>query len=123
MATAPDYSFYVETYGGCSIEEADWQRCVARASAYLTRLQTLCTVTPYGYGEDSLSMAVCAAAEEFHGFDVAGERASVASVSVGSVSTSYDATKGGSVDLSPRGRELSLLQAVSLYVHIFAGVR
>lgn len=123
MASAPEYSFYVDTYGGRSIEGADWNGYAVRAAAYLTRLEALCTVTPYGNGEDSVSLAVCAVADELHGFDKAERRASVSSASIGSVSTSYDATKGGSVDLSPQGRELAMLRAVSSYVHVFAGVR
>lgn len=123
MAKAPEYSFYVDTYGGRSIEGADWKRYAVRAAAYLTRLEALCTVTPYGNGEDSVSLAVCAVADEMHGFDEAERRASVSSASIGSVSTSYDATKGGSIDLSPQGRELAMLRAASSYVHVFAGVR
>lgn len=123
MAQAPEYSYYTDSYGGQAIEEPEWRGYAAKAAAYLTRLEALCKVTPYGDAEDALAMAVCALADTYRGFDAAEQRAAVASCSIGSVSTSYDATLGGSLDLSPAGRETALMQALSLYVHVFAGVR
>ncbi|WP_304598247.1 hypothetical protein [Adlercreutzia caecimuris] len=120
---APAYSFYAETYGGTSIEEAAWPGYARRGAAYVERLRALCKVTPYGGGEDSYALAACAAADAFQAHDAAAERAAVSSVSVGSVSTSYDAGCGGAVDLTPDGLRRSLLEAVGLYLHVFAGAR
>ena len=68
-------------------------------------------------------MALCALADKAAELDAAAEDAEVSSVSVGSVSTSYDATRGGSIDLSPAGRERAMLSAVSPWLHVYLGVR
>ncbi|MCI8469358.1 MAG: hypothetical protein HFJ75_07750 [Eggerthellaceae bacterium] len=118
---APGYDFYANEYGGVLIAEEDWRTYAGPAMAYLARLTATCRVTPYA--PDGRERAVCAAAEALHGLSEAEGRAAVRSASIGSVSTSYDATRGGAVDLTPKGKAAALLRAVSLYVHVFAGVR
>lgn len=124
-----DYTFYRETYGGSAIAEDEWDGYAAKSVAYLSRLDAMSVVTPYGDdGECAWSMAVCAVAEEYHNLDVAANGgadlpgASVSSASVGSVSVSYDPTFGGAIDLSPAGRERALHDAASLYLHVYLGL-
>ena len=122
-----DYTFYSKVYGGSAIAEDEWKGYAAKAAAYLSRLDALGNVTPYGDdGERAWLMAACAVAEEYHNFDVAANGADscgpVSSASVGSVSVSYDGTFLGAVDLSPAGRERSLHGAASDYLHIYLGL-
>lgn len=124
-----DYTFYKEAYGGSVIAEDEWEGYASKAAAYLSRLGSLSVVTPYGDDEDQAwSMAACAVAEEYHNFDVAANGGAgmaggpVSSASVGSVSVSYDSTFGGSIDLSPAGRERALRDAASQYLHVYLGI-
>ena len=121
------YSYYTGTYGGSAIASEDWAGYAAKAHAYLAKLDTLSKVTPYGGDEaEAWSMALCAVAEQYSNFDAAanagGGAGLVDSASIGSVSVSYDATFGGAVDLTPAGREASLIDAVRTYLHVYMGV-
>lgn len=124
-----DHTFYKEVYGGSVIAEDEWVGYVAKSAAYLTRLDELNKVTPYGDDEEkSWSMAMCAVAEEYHNFDVAANMSSsescapVSSASIGSVSVSYDRSFGGAVDLTPTGQEHALHRAATQYLHVYAGL-
>ena len=123
MATAPTYRYYRDSYGGTAVPEAEWAHRSARAAAWLARTEALSTVTPWGDPDECRAMALCALADKAAELDAAAEDAEVSSVSVGSVSTSYDATRGGSIDLSPAGRERAMLSAVSPWLHVYLGVR
>lgn len=118
----PAYSFYTEVYGGAFVSEGEWKACARKGAAFLAKLCFLCSVAPVA-GDDSFQMAICAAAEEFRSFDELMAAGAVSSLSVGSVSESYDCTMGGARDMTPKGREASLMAAISPYVHVFAGVR
>lgn len=120
MASRPTYAYYTDTYGG-SMPEDDWSRFVARADAAINRLESLHKVTQYDtQGRD---MALCAVAETLADIEQAEAAANVSSVSVGSVSTSYDATRAGSIDLSPAARERAVLEAIRPYLHVCLGVQ
>lgn len=123
MAPAPTYDFYRDSYGGTAVPETEWASRSARAAAWIAKTEALSTVTPWGDPEECRAMALCALADRAAELDVLADEAEVSSVSVGSVSTSYDATRGGSVDLSPAGRERAMLSAVSPWLHVYLGVR
>lgn len=127
------YCFYRDTYGGTSIEEERWAAMSARAGAYIAKLEATSTVTPYAPADDddavslAWSMALCAVADRMAAHEAAtaagaGGRGPVSAVTVGSVSTSYDPTFGGSLDLTPAGREADLFDAATRYLHVYLGV-
>ncbi len=76
----PDYNFYVDTYYGNQIAEADFPRLVLRASAYLDACNML------GAPEDAIKKAFCAVAEAWQTNEQGGD---IVSQSVGSWSKSY----------------------------------
>lgn len=116
-----EYDWYTGEYGGSAIGREEWPARSRAARAWLRRQCSLSRITPYG--ADSWPMAVCAVADAMAELDAAEKRAAVSSASIGSVSTSYDATRGGAVDLSPAGRERALLDAAKAHLHVYAGVR
>lgn len=120
MPPSVEYSWYADEYGGSAIGREEWPARSREARGYLRRLCSTARVTPYG--ADSWSMAVCAVADRMAELDGAEARAAVSSASIGSVSTSYDATRGGALDLSPAGRERALLDAAKAHLHVYAGV-
>lgn len=120
MPPSVEYGFYAEEYGGSAIGREEWPARSREARGYLRRLCSTARVTPYG--ADSWPMAVCAVADAMADLDAAERKAAVSSASIGSVSTSWDATRGGSIDLSPSGRERALLDAAKAHLHVYAGV-
>lgn len=125
MACAPvTYRFYADSYGGSAIAEGDWAGYERRARARLERIEALYRVT--ALCESAESLAICAMAEELHNADVAansgGGAGTLRSASIGSVSEAYDATFGGSVDLTPAGQDRALLRAASDFLHVYRGV-
>lgn len=82
----PDYEFYMNTYYGNQITEADFPRLVSRASAYLNRVCNLDNVP-----EEAAKKALCAVAEAWQTNEQGGD---VVSQSVGSWSKSYAEKKG-----------------------------
>lgn len=106
------YDYYARSYGGSSVEEADWQRAAQTASAHLERLRTLCTLTPYGDGRECESMAVCAIAEALQSWDEASS--GVTSEHIGSVSVSY----AGAEQAMPGGLPGGVLDAVRPWFHV-----
>ena len=118
------YGFYEDDYGGTAIDEESWPAAERRARLWLDSRMAMATVT--ALCDDAESMAVCAVADEeariaaaLAANDGAGP---LTSVSVGSVSESYDATFGGAVDLTEVGRERSRMLAAKLYLHFYWGV-
>lgn len=78
----PDYDFYIDTYYGSQITEADFPRLTARASAYLDGLECDFSEVP----EDTVKKAVCAVAEAWQTNEQGGD---VVSQSVGSWSKHF----------------------------------
>ena len=116
-----DYKFYKADYHGGAISETDWPACEARAAAQLSRYKWIYTVT--SPEEKAESMAVCAMAEAFHGFDLIANGAGgpVQSASIGSVSVSYGTTGSQAVDITPKGQSRELYRCACLYLDIYRG--
>lgn len=77
----PDYTYYVDTYHGNQIIEADFPRLISRASAYLSGNCNI-EIIP----EEDLKKGLCAVAEAWLINEQGGD---VISQSVGSWSKSY----------------------------------
>lgn len=105
-----DYQFYVNSYKGAAISEADWPGLAARAEAVLSRYKRHYRVT--APGPEAEDMAVCAMAEGLQA--LAG--GAVASAQIGSVSVSYALG-----DNTPKGREQTLYRLASRYLDIYRG--
>lgn len=89
----PDYRYYVETYLGEDIPEADFPRLIRRAQAELARMRDVYAVQPRP-GLDPAeadAMAVCAVADAMYEFDQEDAARGLAKVTVGSVSETYTA--------------------------------
>ena len=110
-----DYNFYTENYHGNSISGADWERLSARAEERIVRYENIYTIT-YFDTANGRDMAICALAETIQALDTVQGNGAVASVSVGSVSTTY-ANAGGSA--SSLGR--SALATLRTYADIYRG--
>lgn len=116
------YEFYKTAYRGGSISAEDWPGYEARAEAQAARYERAYTV---GYpGPQSRSMAICALADTMQSIDLIlnGEGGPVASVSVGSVSTSYGSAASAAIDVSPAGQAREMLRTARLYMDIYRGV-
>ena len=112
----PDYRYYVETYLGEDIPEADFPRLIRRAQAELARMRDVYAVQPRP-GLDPAeadAMAVCAVADAMYEFDQEDAARGLAKVTVGSVSETYTAPPelvrrhpgAAGRALPPRGRVL-----------------
>ncbi len=110
-----DYSFYITIYCGNLIAEEDWERLSARAEERLTRYENLYTIT-YFDTENGRNKAICALAEVIQSQDTVQSGGAVASVSVGSVSTTYATADGSGATLSR-----SALAAIRIYADIYRG--
>lgn len=116
-----DYEFYKNSYGGCSIAEAEFSVYVRRAEDQLRRYKRIYTVT--APEETSEGMAVCAMADALAYFTAAqnGAGGVISSASIGSVSVSYGSA-AAAVDLSPKGQEKELYRCACRYLDIYRGV-
>lgn len=115
-----DFAFYEGVYLGSAISEREFKGMAERAKATLARFKRIYQVT--APNEDSEKMALCAMAETIDFFEKAQNgTATVQSISIGSVSTSYGNTAAG-LDLSPRALEKELYRRASDYLHIYRGV-
>jgi len=116
-----EYSFYKDTYGGCSISADEFPVYAHRAEDQLKEYKRKYTVT--APEEDSEAMAVCAMADALAYFTAAqnGTGGTVESASIGSVSVSYGGT-GSAVDLSPKGQAKELYRCACRYLDIYRGV-
>lgn len=113
-----DYDFYVNTYRGCSISEADWSVFEARAANQLAQYKRAYTVTAPEV--DSEAMAVCAMADVVAVIAAAQEgTGAVTSASIGSVSVSYG--NSGAIDLSRKGQARELYDAARKHLDIYRG--
>ena len=116
-----DFPFYVSTYRGSSVSEADWPLFEKRAAEQLARYKRIYTVT--APDKNAEAMAVCAMAEALAYFAAVqnGAGGAVASASIGSVSVSYGST-ASAVDVSPKGQAKELYRCACLYLDICRGV-
>lgn len=96
-----NYPYYVGTYHGSAIAEADFPRLAARASSYL---DSICNVKDHQDG-DAVKMAACAVAEAWQVNEQGGE---VVSESVGRWSKSFAS--------SGKGKSALLWEAAMLYL-------
>ena len=111
-----DYDFYISTYRGSSISNANWPTFCSRAEEQLARYKRIYTVTPPE--ETSEAMAVCAMAEVMATISAAQSGAgAVTSASIGSVSVSYG--NSTAIDLSPKGQARELYGAACRYLDIY----
>lgn len=117
-----DYEFYTSRYNGGSIPFSEWPEYEKRASAQLSRMKRIYTVTVPDYEPDAEKLAVCAMADALRNFDLIanGEGGPVQSASIGSVSVGYGSTDA--VDVSPAGQAKELYRCASLYLDIYRGV-
>ena len=112
---AVDYNFYIENYHGNLIKEEDWDRLSARAEEKVKRYENIYTIT-YFDTTNGRDLAICALAEVIQSQDIASSGGAVASVSVGSVSTTYAA-----VDSSVSGFSRTALATLRTYADIYRG--
>ena len=104
------YDYYVSSYYGTTIPEADFDRCALRASDYIDYL-TMGKAKTYPDTEDALKKACCAIAEQIcltADIDVTA----VASETVGSHSVTY--RSGADIKAGLDARMLSAAQSYLL---------
>ena len=117
----PDFLYYQTTYMGTIQDEAEFNRCAARARDQLARYRRIYTVT--APDEDAEKMAICAMADAVAWYEGArdGTGGPVASVSVGSVSETYSGG-AGSLDFSQAAQDREMYRRACLYLDIYRGV-
>lgn len=117
-----DYRFYLETYLGGAVPEAEWPSYERQAADQLARYRRTYTVTAPPDAPDAVDLAVCAMAEALYGAELVanGEGGTVQSASIGSVSVSYGGAQA--VDVTPAGQARALLAAAGRYLDIYRGV-
>ena len=111
-----DHDFYRNTYRGDSIPAEEFPRLALRAEAQLERYRRDYIVT--APAPDSEAMAICAMADALYYFETAQNGGTVASVTVGSVSS---ACRDPGQDLSPRSQARELYRCARLYLDIYRG--
>lgn len=108
-----DYAFYVEEFGGGSIEEADFDGAILKASAFLDEI-TFGRITDV---TDDIRAAACAVAEEMCRVQTvynSGGGGSVASEKTGDESITYN-TSGIVPPDSPAAKS-AYYSAASMYI-------
>ena len=131
MTSLPDYGFYLDEYCGVSISPNDWHRLAIRAGEEIIAFERMFTVTGK---ERQRNKAVCAIADALHTFETVASqmihadetgRVGAASVSVGSVSTSYKAPDVSALklDLSDAGQQKAFYNALKKHMTVYRGVR
>lgn len=113
------YGFYVQTYGGSALSEAEFREAAQRAAEQLGYYERSYRVT----GEETArKMAICAMAEAIVYFQKAqsGE-GGLRYAKVGTMSVSG---KGiySAVDISPKAQERELYRIACRYLDIYRGV-
>ena len=118
-----DYNFYKDTYKG-KLTKEEFETYAVRANSVLESYENRFTVTYFPDEENSKKMAICSLVDEVAKTVAAtGDSANnvtVKSVSVGSVSTSFDSISAESVIKSEKSRYSS---AIKMYAHIYRGVK
>ena len=119
-----EYEFYITTYGGNQIQEADWTKTAREASAFIDQLTFGRLKNHPERVTEEVQMAVCAAAEVVGRYQTAltQHAAGIASESVGGQSVTYR----NSTELVT-GKQTEIGQAASLYLPLshplrYAGV-
>lgn len=114
------YEFYLNTYHGSSIPEADWPAFSTQAQTKLNRYKRIYTVK--APEKNAEAMAVCAMADTLAYFVAVqnGTGGAVASASIGSVSVSYAGS--GNVDTGSKAQERELYRCACDYLDIYRGV-
>ena len=112
------YRFYVETYGGSALNEAELREVSKRAQEQLAFYDRCYRVT----GDDTArKMAVCAMADAIAYFQAAqnGE----GGLRYAKVGTTSVSGKGiySAVDISPKAQERELYRIASRYLDIYRG--
>jgi hypothetical protein len=83
-----DYQYYLQTYFGNAISEADFPRLSVRASEYLDRVTRGRAVADID-NTTAIKKAMCAVAEEMQSVESDGGLDGIASESIGSSSVTY----------------------------------
>ena len=113
------YGFYLETYGGSALSEAEFAEAVKRATEQLALYERSFRVTG---DEVARKMAICAMADAIVYFQKAqnGE-GGLRYAKVGTVSVSG---KGiySAVDISPQAQEKELYRTACRYLDIYRGI-
>lgn len=113
------YGFYVETYGGSALSEAEFAEAVKRAAEQLALYERSFRVTG---DQVARKMAICAMADAIVYFQKAqnGE-GGLRYAKVGTVSVSG---KGiySAVDISPQAQEKELYRTACRYLDIYRGI-
>ena len=119
-----EYEFYITTYGGNQIQEADWTKTAREASAFIDQLTFGRLKNHPERVTEEVQMAVCAAAEVVGRYQTAltQHAGGIASESVGGQSVTY---RSGTEQAF--GKRAEIQQAVSLYLPLshplrYAGV-
>ncbi len=103
------YDFYQNTYLGSAISERAFPELIARAEAWLAKLERTCQVK--AYGPDSRAMAACAVAETLLAWQKRGD---IAQTTIGGVTVRYEK--------SAHSLQRQLLQSALSYLQICRGV-
>lgn len=109
------YGYYTDDYCGNLIAEDDWERLSKRAEERLNRYENIYQVTYFDL-EDGRNMAVCAIAEVLQSMDIIQSGGAIASVSVGSVSTTYATSDSSGATLNR-----AVLSALRIYADVYRG--
>ena len=112
----PDHGFYRLRYRGDSIPAQEFPRLASQAEATLRRYRRLYRVR--APEECSEALAICAMADALYYFETVQNGGVLASSSIGSVSSSFQA---GAVDASPKAQEKELYRCACLYLDIYRG--
>jgi len=83
-----DYTYYLQTYVGNAISQADFPRLAARASEQIDRL-TFGRAASDTDNTNAIKMAMCAVAEEIQAVENDGGTDAIQSESIGSSSVTY----------------------------------
>ena len=103
------YDFYKDTYLGSTIPESSFGEAVARAEAWLSKLERTCQVETCG--PDSRAMALCAIAETIFLWKKRGQ---IAQTTVGGVTVCYEKRDSS--------LQRQLLQSARTFLDIHRGV-
>lgn len=119
-----DYEFYIITYGGNQIKEADWTRSAREASAFIDQLTFGRLKNHPERVTEEVQMAVCAAAEVTGRYEsnTSGIRPGVKSAS----NDGYSETYADEAEIQ-KARKTALWEAAGLYLPLshplrYAGV-
>ena len=112
------YQFYLTSYGGTAISQADFPELCRRAGE---KLEYFCRIYRVRANDHAKKMAVCAMAEVMDYFQAAQNgQGGLRYASVGTVSASGKGVYS-QVDISPKAQEQALYRTACLYLDIYRG--